>query len=126
MGTVKKDVSARRAIRVPVELRGSLRHRVSWDVTVQDLSVTGCLLQCPGDLDPGAIVDVSLEMGPRLLAAKARVVDAAVDGEAPAGRSRYLVGLEFLGLPAREETNLRAFLDEESQRVKARPSGTRT
>jgi hypothetical protein len=116
MVTVKKDVSARRAIRVPVALRGSLRHGVSWDVTVQDLSLTGCLLQCPGDLDPGAIVDVNLEMGARLLAAKARVVDAAMDGEAPPGPCRYLVGLEFLGLPVREESDLRVFLEQESRR----------
>ena len=116
MVTVKKDISARRATRVPVDLRGSLRHRVSWDVTVQDLSLTGCLLQCPTDLDPGAIVDVRFEMGPRLLAAKARVVDAAMDGEALPGSSRYLVGLEFLGLPVREQTDLRVFLEEEARR----------
>jgi len=116
MVTVKKDVSARRATRVPVDLRGSLRHGVSWDVTVQDLSLTGCLLQCPGDLDPGAIVDVNLEMGARLLAAKARVVDAAMDGEALPGPCRYLVGLEFLGLPVREQTDLRVFLEEEARR----------
>lgn len=120
MVTLKKDVSARRATRVPVDLRGSLRHRVSWDVTVQDLSLTGCLLQCPGDLDPGAIVDVHFEMGPGLLAAKARVVDASVDGEALPSASRYLVGLEFLGLPPREQTDLRVFLEEEARRRRPR------
>ena len=116
MVTIKKDVSARRAIRVPVALHGSLRHGASWNVTVQDLSMTGCLLRCPGDLIPGSIVDLRFEMGPGSLAAKARVVDAAMDGESLPGASRYLVGLEFLGLPAREESDLRVFLEEETRR----------
>jgi hypothetical protein len=113
---VKKDVSARRATRVPVQLRGSLRHGSAWDVMVQDLSLTGCLLQCPSGLDGGAIVDLSLDLGPGRLAAKARVVDVSLDGSALPAASRYLVGLEFLGLPVREEADLRSFLESESRR----------
>jgi len=116
MVIVKKDVTARRATRVPVQLRGSLRHRVAWDVVVQDLSLTGCLLQCPTGLDGGAIVDLALELGSGRLQAKARVVDVSIDGSVLPAASRYLVGLEFLGLPVREESDLRAFLEGEARR----------
>jgi hypothetical protein len=116
MVIVKKDSSARRAPRVPVELRGSLRHGQAWDVAVQDLSLTGCLLQCPADLDAGAIVDLRMEMGSGVLAAKARVVDASLDGSALPVANRFLVGLEFLGLPAHDEAALRRFLDVEVRR----------
>jgi hypothetical protein len=120
MAIVKKDSSARRAPRVPVDLRGSLRHRSSWDVSVLDLSLGGCLLQCPSALDAGAIVDIDVPIGPRRLAAKARVVEASLDGAALPSAMQYLVGLEFLGLPVREEADLRVFLDEEARRG-ARP-----
>jgi hypothetical protein len=116
MAMVKKDNSARRALRVPVALRGSLSHGASWAVAVQDLSLTGCLLQCPASLDTGTIVDVNVEMGPCVLAAKARVIDAALDGAALPLGMQYLLGLEFLGLPARDEADLRLFLREESRR----------
>lgn len=116
MVTVKKDLSARRSMRVPVELRGSLRHRNAWDVIVQDLSLTGCLLQCPTGLDGGAIVDVSLDLGPSRMSTKARVVDVSIDGSTLPVASRYLVGLEFLGLPVREESDLRSFLEGEARR----------
>ena len=116
MVTVKKDSSARRAPRVPVELRGSLSHGAEWDVAVQDLSLTGCLLQCPGGLDEGAIVDVRVEMGPAVFTAKARVIDASLDGSALPGATRFLVGLEFLALPKRDEAELRTFLDGEVRR----------
>jgi PilZ domain-containing protein len=113
---VKKDESARRATRVPVDLRGSLRHGTAWDVVVQDLSLTGCLLQCPTGVDGGAIVDLSLDLGTTRLGAKARVVDVSIDGSALPAASRYLVGLEFLGLPVREEADLRSFLEREARR----------
>src|SRR5689334_17869765 len=75
MALLKKDSSARRAPRVPVDLRGSVSHRGSWDVSVLDLSVGGCLLQSPGALDSGTIVDLGVEVGARRLTAKARVID---------------------------------------------------
>lgn len=116
MVIVKKDVSGRRAPRVPVDLRGSLRHRVAWDVSVQDLSLTGCLLQCPTALDGGAIVDLSLGLGNAHLVTKARVVDVSIDGSGLPAASRYLVGLEFLGLAVRDEAELRSFLEGEARR----------
>ena len=116
MVIVKKDLSARRALRVPVDLRGTLRHGHAWDVVAMDLSLTGCLLQCPSGLDGGTIVDVALDLGPRRLSAKARVVDVSIDGSALPAASRYLVGLEFLGLPVREESDLRSFLEGEARR----------
>jgi len=116
MAIVKKDSSDRRSLRIPVDLRGSLRHRASWSVAIQDLSLTGCLAQCPASLDAGAIVDVDLEVGPGVLTTKARVIDASLDGAALLTAMQYLVGLEFLGLAAREEADLRRFLQTESRR----------
>jgi hypothetical protein len=61
-------------------------------------------------------VDVDFDMGGGRLAAKARVVDVSLDGSALPAASRYLVGLEFLGLAVREETDLRSFLESEARR----------
>jgi c-di-GMP-binding flagellar brake protein YcgR len=116
MAIVKKDSSARRAFRVPVDLRGSVWHRAALRVAIQDLSLTGCLLQCPASLDAGTIVDVHVELGPDVFTTKARVVDASLDGAALPAAMQYLLGLEFLGLAARHEADLRRFLDEESRR----------
>jgi len=116
MAIVKKDSRPRRSPRIPVELPGALSRRVCWDVTVLDLSLTGCLLRCPMWLDTGAIVDVNADLGARRLAAKARVIDASLDGAALPGPTQYLVGLEFLGLPVRDESALRAFLDDAARR----------
>ena len=120
MAILRKDVSARRSPRVPVDLLGSLSHRASWDVSVLDLSVTGCLLQSPTALDSGTIVDVGVDVGVRRLQAKARVIDVSVDGASLPTATRYLVGLQFMGLPVREENELRHFLDEEVRRQQAR------
>jgi hypothetical protein len=120
MAILKKDSSARRAPRVPVDLRGSVSHRGSWDVSVLDLSLGGCLLQTPGGFDSGTIVDVGVDVGARRLTAKARVVDVSLDGASLPSTMRYLVGLQFLGLPARDESELRHFLAEEVRRQQAR------
>jgi len=120
MAILKKDISARRAPRIPVDLRGWLSHRSSWDVAVLDLSVSGCLLQSATALDSGTIVDVGVDVGVRRLTAKARVIDVSLDGASLPAAMRYLVGLQFLGLPPREETELRHFLDEEVRRQQAR------
>jgi hypothetical protein len=116
MTLVKKDSTARRALRVPVDLRGSLSHRASFPVAIQDLSVNGCLLQCPASLDAGTIVDVNVELEAGVLSTKARVVDASLDGSALPAALQYLVGLEFLGLAARDQADLRRFLAAESRR----------
>jgi hypothetical protein len=86
-------------------------------VTVVDVSLTGCLVQCASLLDPGAILDLEMALDADPLAAKVRVADAYLDGTAaPAESPRYLAGLEFLSLPPREATRLRRFLDEERRR----------
>jgi hypothetical protein len=85
-------------------------------VTVQDLSLTGCLLQSPTGLEAGAIVDVRVEMAAQTLFTKARVIDTSVDGAALPAALRYLVGLEFVGLAARATADLRSFLEAESRR----------
>jgi PilZ domain len=113
----KPTTSRRRAPRLPIHLEGSLSGRVPRRVTVVDVSLTGCLVQCGSLLDPGAILDLKLALDPDPLAAKVRVADSYVDGgAAPAESPRYLAGLEFLSLPAREATRLRRFLDEERRR----------
>lgn len=113
----KPRISRRRAPRLPIHLEGSLSGRVPRRVTVVDVSLTGCLVRCGSLLDPGAILDLNLALDPDPLAAKVRVADSYVDGGAgPAESPRYLAGLEFLSLPAREATRLRRFLDEERRR----------
>lgn len=110
-------ISKRRAPRLSIHLEGSLSGRVPRRVTVVDVSLTGCLVQCGSLLDPGAILDLKLQLDPDPLAAKVRVADSYLDGAAvPAEPQRYLAGLEFLSLSAREATRLRRFLDEERRR----------
>jgi PilZ domain len=114
---IKPRISRRRAPRLPIRLAGSLSGRVPRQVTVVDVSLTGCLVQCGSLLDPGAILDLKLALEPDPLAAKVRVADSYLDGgAAPAESLRYLAGLEFLSLPPREATRLRLFLDEERRR----------
>lgn len=107
----------RRAPRLPIRLPGTLKARVPRPVTVVDMSLTGFLMQCPTPLDPGSIHDLSLTLSKDPFSAKARVTECSLDGTAGGEESpRYLVGLQFLGLPAREEAQLRRFLAEEKRR----------
>jgi hypothetical protein len=99
-----------------VDIKGLLTGRSSWSVLIVDLSLRGCLVQCPDALDPGAIVDVQLEIDTLPLTLKARVVYSSVDGGALPAETRHLAGLEFLGLHAREEADLRRFLGDELRR----------
>jgi PilZ domain-containing protein len=99
-----------------MRLDGRLSGRVAHPVTVLDLSVTGCLVQCGALLDHGAILDLAIEIGGASLDAKVKVAESYVDGAAPEGAPQYLAGLEFLGLPPQASDRLRRFLDEERRR----------
>ena len=99
---------------MPIELPGSLSGRVTRPVTVVDLSTSGCLVRCASRLDPGAIFDLGVKLESHYLTTKVRVAEAYLDGTAD--DDRYLAGLEFLSLPARDEIRLRQFLDEEGRR----------
>jgi hypothetical protein len=90
------------------------------DITVVDLSLTGCLLQCNALLDSGAILDLRLTLGAEPFAAKVRVTEASLDGSAPTAQPpRYLAGLQFLGLPVQEEARLLRFLEKERRKRSA-------
>ncbi len=111
------EPTRRRAPRIRAQLEGSLVGRSPHAVAVLDLSLTGCLLRCDTLLDHGAIFDLRVELDGDPFSAKVRVADASLDGAcAPGEARRYLTGLEFLGLSAREETRLRRFLDEARRR----------
>jgi hypothetical protein len=112
MGYVKRDDAIRRWPRAAVDLRGTITGRTTWSVSVVDLSLGGCLVQCPAALDRGSIVDVSLTVAGQGLTVRGRVAHASLDGPALPVALRYLVGLEFLGLPVREERQIRQFLDD--------------
>jgi hypothetical protein len=104
---------------VATQLAGRLAGRVAHPVTVVDLSLTGCLVQCGRLLDHGAILDLDLDVAGQPLNARVRVAEAYVDGTAAApvqAAAGYLAGLEFMGLPPRETDRLRRFLDEERRR----------
>ena len=107
----------RRAPRLATRLAGSLAGRVAHPVTVLDLSLTGCLVQCGRLLDHGAILALDVDVEGQPLCARVRVAESYVDGSVPAEPSGgFLAGLEFLGLPPRESDRLRRFLDEERRR----------
>jgi PilZ domain len=112
MGNVKKE---RKTPRVSVQLAGRVTGRCDWKVGIVDLSLSGCLVQSPAALDGGAIIDVHVEIPGQSLSLKGRVVYSSLDG-ASLGHHRYLVGLEFMGLPAREEQGLRLYLEHEGRR----------
>ena len=99
-----------------MRLAGRLRGRVAHPVTVVDLSATGCLVECGTLLDPGAILDLAIEIGDPALDARVKVAESYVDGTAPEDAPRYLAGLEFLGLMPHAADRLRRFLDEERRR----------
>ena len=106
----------RRAPRLSMRLDGRLRGRVAHPVTVVDLSVTGCLAECGTLLDPGAILDLAMDIGAPALEARVKVAESYVDGTAPETAPRFLAGLEFLGLTPHAADRLRRFLDEERRR----------
>ena len=107
----------RRGRRVPVDLAATLGGRHARPARVADLSLVGCLLRAGAPLAARAVVDVTIEMPDGRLRTKARVVEASVDGDSLPGPSRgFLVGLEFVALPASDELRLRAFLDREGKR----------
>jgi PilZ domain-containing protein len=113
----------RRAPRLPVQIAGSLAGRAARAVDVVDLSLTGCLVRLPAALDPGAIFDLELKLHADPFRAKVRVIESSVDGTGtPQDGPRYLAGLQFVSLPAREEVRLRRFLDDERRRrLRAHP-----
>ncbi|PYQ17677.1 MAG: hypothetical protein DMF79_17010 [Acidobacteria bacterium] len=117
-----KGRSARRSPRVAIQLKASLLGRGV--VTLVDLSLLGCLARGERHLDPGSILDLRLDLDGRPFTAKVKVVESSMDGTSLSEpRPRYLVGLEFLSLPADEELRLRSFLEEERRRrQRARPS----
>lgn len=115
-----KDVPRRRAPRMSTRIEGSLEGRASRDVTVLDLSLTGCLVQCDALLDHGAILDLHLRLDQEPLTAKVRVAESYLDGAAPPDDvQRYLAGFRFLSLSVQEEARLRRFLEEERRRRSA-------
>ena len=46
-----------------MDLEGSLTGRVVHPVRLVDLSLTGCLVRCDTLLEPGAILDLRLQLG---------------------------------------------------------------
>jgi len=113
----------RRWPRLPIDVPAVLSGRNPRDVTVVDLSLSGCLVRCDALLDHGAILDLRLPLGGEPLMLKVKVAESFVDGDAQgAGAPRFLAGLEFLGLPGGEQASLRRFLDAERRRRNARAS----
>jgi hypothetical protein len=107
----------RRAPRLATRLAGSLAGRVAHPVTVLDLSLTGCLVECGCLLDHGAILDLDVDVAGQPLNARVRVAESYVDGLAtPQPAAGFLAGLEFLGLPPLEADRLRRFLFDERRR----------
>lgn len=116
------DQSGRRSPRLEVQLPGALKGRQPRDVQLLDLSATGCLARSPAALDRGAIFDLETRISAASWSAKVRVTSCALDGATtPEDTLRYLVGLEFLGLPAQEAEVLRRFLADEQRRRSADP-----
>ena len=106
----------RRAPRLSMRLAGRLAGRVAHPVIVMDLSLTGCLVQCGALLDHGSILDLEMEIGGPPLDARVKVAESYVDGAAHEVGTRYLAGLEVLGLAPQAADRLRRFLDEERRR----------
>ena len=115
--TASKPASRRRAPRLSVQRAGRLKGRLPHAITVIDLSLTGCLVRCGTLLKSGAILDFEMDLDDGALSTKVRVAEASVDGNASGEASQScLAGLEFMGLPPREDARLRRFLDEERKR----------
>ncbi len=112
-----RDARRRRTPRLAVERDGSLSGRQPRPVKVLDLSTSGCLVRCHVLLDPGAILDLELHLDAESLNPKVRVTNSCVDGNVSPGEPpRFLAGLEFLSLSAREQAALRRFLEDERRR----------
>jgi hypothetical protein len=74
-------------------------------------------VRCGTLLKSGAILDFEMDLDDGPLSTKVRVAEASVDGSASGGDIQScLAGLEFMGLPPREDARLRRFLDEERKR----------
>lgn len=99
-----------------MDLEGTLIGRVSHAVRLVDLSASGCLVQCPALLEPGAILDLQLSLHDEPFVAKVRVIESSLDGSVPEGAPAALAGLAFVKLAARDETRLRRFLEDERRR----------
>jgi hypothetical protein len=108
--------TGRRSRRLAVDLTGRLVGRTTWDISVVDLSLGGCLLGCPAMLDNGAIVDVRLDVSGHDMLLKGRVISVSLDGTSLSDCQRFLVALEFLSVPACEGALLRRYLDEKLRR----------
>jgi hypothetical protein len=118
--SAKDDTRRRRAPRQQIRLEGSLSGRASREVTLVDLSVTGCLLRSCTRLDHGAILDLSLQLDDGPLAAKVRVTETSLDGACAEGEEkRFLTGLEFLGLPPRDAERIRNLMSQERRKRSA-------
>lgn len=114
------DGGRRRSPRLTTRVEGALQGRTRRDVVVLELSLTGCLVRCASALDRGTILDLALRFGPEPFEVKVRVSQSSVEGSpAPGETPHFLAGLEFLGLPAREEAQLRRFIQEERRRKSA-------
>jgi hypothetical protein len=124
--TASKPASRRRAPRLSVERPGRVTGRLPHAIIVIDLSLTGCLVRCGTLLISGAILDFEMDLDDGPLSAKVRVADASVDGAASAEAGQAcLAGLEFMGLPPREDARLRRFLDEERKRRRSADASPR-
>src|SRR5271169_4381884 len=78
--TLERDDNGRRAPRTTTHFDGSLLGRSRREVTVVELSPTGCLVVCSSAPDRGAILDLELEIEGRPFAAKVRVSQSSVEG----------------------------------------------
>jgi hypothetical protein len=121
MEAAARDRSGRRSPRLPIELPASIVGRPSLALRLVDLSFSGCLVESARPLLAGLILDLRLDLSGKPFGVKVRVAGSSVDGAShDEPRPRYLVGLEFLSLPAEEELRLRSFLDAEQRRLRAR------
>jgi hypothetical protein len=102
-----------------MRLAGRLTGRVTHPVTVVDLSLTGCLVECGVLLVHGAILDLDVEIGGPALRGKVKVAESYMDGAAAEAAPRYLAGLEFLALTPQAADGLRRLLDAERRRRKS-------
>ena len=116
----ERDEPGRRSPRLPIRMDATLLGRSRRGVTAVELSLTGCLVLCDSPLDRGAILDLEFAIQDEPLAAKVRVSQTSIEGGQPPGHPpRYLTGLEFLALPAKDEARLRRFLEERRRRKSA-------
>jgi hypothetical protein len=114
-----RDTPRRRSPRLPLRLEARLLGRATRDVTIVDLSETGCLARCPAALDHGAILDLSVPLEDEPLFVKVRVTEASLDGESRPEEPQYLTGLQFLGPSPKDAARLRRLLDDERRRRSA-------